>query len=181
MISTEKALRVRGVPLALFVSLRSLGGAVSGPVAGRQPAGTAHCSDRCPAKPFHPPMDRQKPALHPHLHGCVCHGSIRLSLRARQAAGRGGARLRHMGQPPAGQRHVRPEGEHSADQARLSGAGHPQAPPEPERAGHRRLRCRQDPRICEAQHSAGQQQLCYHRPQVGSTPLHRRLPEKQGL
>ena len=60
--------------------------------------------------------------------------------------------------PPAGQRHVRPEGEQDPDPQCPPGAGYPQAPPLPECAGYRRQRRGQDPKLREAQHPGGQYQ-----------------------
>ena len=62
-----------------------------------------------------------------------------------------------------------------------AGAGYPQAPALTECAGHWRQRRRQDPRLCQAQHSGSQQQLCDHGPEDGGADRHRRVSETAGL
>lgn len=182
VIVTEISNQIRrpaGLPVLVYP--RGLGRAASGSILGRGAAGNHRQADRCPSKSLGGALDRQEPADHPGLHRRLCHGPGPAQRGAGPQAGRRGTRLGGLGHTPTGQRPVLPEAEQAADPKRPPGAGHPQAPPFPQRAGHRRQRRRQDPQLCEAKHPGGQHQLCHHRPQIGGAAGHWWVSQKPGL
>ena len=171
--------------LPVLLHSRGLGGAAHCPIAGERPghgwrtAGPDRQPDRRAPESSEGAVDGQEPPLHPKLYRHLYHGPRPVGRGAGPEAGGRGARLRRLGLAPAGQRHVRPEGEQAPHPQRPPGAGHPQAPPLPQCPGHRRQRRGQNPQLCEAQHSGGQYQLCGHRPEAGGAHRHRRLAEAE--
>ena len=147
---------------------RGMGGAAHRPIDGNQPgpgwrtAGPDRQPDRGTPESPGGAVDGQESPLHSGLYRRLHHGPRVVERGAGPDAGGRGTRLCRLGLTPAGQRHVRPEGEQAPHPQRPPGAGHPQAPPLPQCPGHRRQRRGQDPQLCEAQHPGGQYQLCGH-------------------
>ena len=158
-----------------------MGGAADRPVPWRRSAGAA-IKLNCRAGTALPdPMDRQESVVHSRLHRRVSHGAVSLCFRTGQNTGRRGTRLRRMGLSPAAQRAVPSKGEQDPHPPCATGAGYPQAPALTECAGHWRQRRRQNPRLCQAQHSGSKQQLCDHGPEDGGADRHRRVSETAGI
>ena len=111
-------------------------------------------------------MDRQKPAHHPHLPCRLWHGSFALSDESGQNPRRRGTRLRGVGDTCIRQRAVRAEGQHPTDPARPTRSGYPQAPPPPQRAGHRRQRRGQNAQLCAAEYPDRKHELRHYGPKI---------------
>ena len=126
-------------------------------------------------------MDRQKPAHHPHLPCRLRHGSFALSDESGQDPRRRGTRLRGVGDTRIRQRAVRAERQHPADPARPARSGYAQAPPLPQRAGHRRQRRGQNAQLCSSQYPDRKHELRHYGPKVRSAACHGRLPQRARL
>ena len=172
VIVTETAIQGRQ-PARLAVPLypRCLGGPAPRPVPGRpepgrRSAGDPLQADRGPGAPLPDPLGGAQPGVHFGLHRDLYHGRLPLPVGAGPGTGRRGARLRRLGLPQAGQRHVCSEAKQDPYSPRPPGPEHPQAPAFSKCVGHWREWSGQNSKLCKTQYFGGKYQLCNYRSEI---------------